>query len=174
VNDAPQVERLNMDGGADRPINERLDRISSTQPKNLPDQPATVVPQPRLEYLKTTESKAGDDPPYYRSKLPTPTGNSPELHPEDLRPDRYVARFGDPAVGRPILSEYGWADEGKKLARMPIDEAIKHVVRAKKLPVRKDPVQLERTSEDKARQSNAGRGGPSQPQPTAPAPKKGP
>jgi hypothetical protein len=176
VNDNPQVARQNLDADGNlRPLNERFARISSTDPKNLPDQPGTVVSQPRLEELKITRDKDSNDPPYYRSKLPAAEGNSPELHPEDLRPDRYVSRIGDPVVGRPILAEYGWADQGKRIARMPIDEAIKAVVAQKKLPVRKDPVPIDRTSEDKAKQSSAGRGGPSQPQPTAPtapAPKK--
>jgi len=130
--------------------NDRFAMTNSVDPKPLEGK---VVAQPRLEALQRME---GNDPDHYRSKLPLPTGNSPEIHPEDLRPDRYV----DPASRRKVLIETAWIVEGK-VAHIPIDEAMKAVL--KKLPVRKEPVAVTGTSESRSKQSSAGRGGPSQP-----------
>jgi hypothetical protein len=152
----PQGAALNQ-----APINERFARISSTDPKPLPGRPDTGVAQPRLEYLRQTGSDGPfGDPPHLRSRAPLGQGNSPEYRPEDLRPENYV----DPKSGQKILAGYSWADEGKRVARVPIGDAIKLVVAQKKLPTRKDekgqpvkgpPV----TSEDRAKLSNAGFGG---------------
>lgn len=141
--------------------NDRFAMTNSVNPKELDGK---VVPQPRLEYLKQTE---GNDPSNYRSKLPLPTGNSPEIHPEDLRQSRYI----DPATRRKLLNETGWVVDDK-IAHIPIDKAMEAVL--KKLPVRKDPVAVSGTSDGRAKQSNAGRGGPSQPiaAPEVPAAKK--
>jgi hypothetical protein len=159
----PQVVELTQ-----QPINERFARISSTEPQTLKDPqgrplPNTGVPQPRLEGLQVTRESPGmpgNDPANYRSKLPDPEGNNPVwIHPEDLRPENYVSKFGDPVIGQKILVRYGWADEGKTLVRVPIGEAIKLVAEKKlKLPVRKDPVQLPDTSAGRAKLSSAGRG----------------
>lgn len=134
-------------------INERFARISSTEPKPLADIPGTGVPQPRLEYLRKTEGDTPTDPPFLRSKLPLPEGNSPELHPEDLRPENYL----EPGTNIKILETGAWLDKDHKLARISIDDAIKAVVTQKKLPTRKDPVKVATTSDTKAKLSNAGR-----------------
>jgi hypothetical protein len=82
------------------PLNERLDRIHR----------GGEVDQARLEPLKL---RSGD--PRAISQPSLPTGNSPELHPEDLRPtkDRY-----------PGLYSTGWADPGKAVGRIGIDKAM--------------------------------------------------
>jgi hypothetical protein len=159
----PQVVELTQP-----PHNDRVGRTSSTEPEQLRDPQGrplahTGVPQPRLEGVQQTLNDPrmpGNDPSSYRSKLPDPEGNNPVwIHPEDLRPENYVSRFGDPVLGQKILARFGWADEGKKLARVPIDEAIKLAAEKKlKLPVRKDPVKLPDTSAERAKLSNAGRG----------------
>lgn len=137
---------------ADRTLNARFARTSSTDPN-------AAVKQPRLEYLKQTEeSGAKDDPAYMRSKRPVEAdGATWELRPEDLRPGNYV----DPTLHRKILVETGWVDPQKKTtAHIPIAEAMAAVVANKKyLPVRKDPVRVAATTDGKAKLSNAGRGG---------------
>jgi hypothetical protein len=156
---------------------DRAGRISSTRPKPLPvEQPAGTA-QPRREGIYQTLNKTDGrpDPEFHRSKLPDPEGNNPvDIRPEDLRPENYVGYVFDPVRGEKVLARYGWADEGKKLARVPINEAIRMVAEGKlKLPVRKDPVKLPETTAERARMSNSGRGGkPPFPVPTAPSPNK--
>lgn len=155
----------------------RIGQISSTDPRAQSGDHPTGVAQPRREGLYQTLNKTDGtpDPEFYRSKLPDPEGNNPvDVRPEDLRPENYVGHYFDPVRGEKFLAKYGWADEGKKLARVPIDEAIKMVAEGKlKLPVRKDPVKLPETSVGRARLSNSGRGGrPPAPVPTTPSPNK--
>ena len=79
------------------------------------------------------------------------------------------------ASAEQLSSAQASADEGKRLARVPIDEAIKMVAAGKlQLPVRKDPVKVPETSVGRARLSNSGRGGqpPVEPPPTTPSPHK--
>ena len=137
-------------------LNDRFGRISSSEPQ-------APVRQPRLEGLKKVLDE--DDPPHMRSQLPAPQGNSPEIYPHDLRAENYT----DPASGRKILVEYGWADQAKGLATIPVDVAMDQIV--KKLPVRKDAVKVDGTSVNRAKYTNSGRGGPSGsgiPAPTVP------
>ncbi|HVK15375.1 MAG TPA: hypothetical protein VM533_00410 [Fimbriiglobus sp.] len=153
--------------------NARIGQVSSTRPEPPPGEQATGTAQPRREGLYQTLNKTDgtEDPPHYRSKLADPAGNNPrDLRPEDLRPENYVGFFLDPVRGEKVLAQYGWADEGKKIARVPINDAIKMVAEGKlKLPVRKDAVVPPATSVERARLSNAGRGV----QPAAtPAPKE--
>jgi len=150
--DSPETkERVKLNQA---PINDRFARTSSTDPKNPPGHSGDVVPQPRLEGLNETE---GTGPPNYQSRLALPTGNSPIIHPEDLRPDRYI----DPTTRQKVLIEYGWRDKEKKTAYIPIALAMAEVL--KTLPVSKTPVTVTGLSDHKSKQSNAGRGGPSQP-----------
>ncbi|OWK36197.1 hypothetical protein [Fimbriiglobus ruber] len=156
--DSPVV-KLNQE-----PIDKRFERISSSDPH-------AEVKQPRLEYLKQTKTDPnvyGGDPTYMRSKLPDEAhgNNTPEIRPESLR----AVNFIDPTAKRKLLDEYDWADADKKVARIPIGEAMAAVV--KKLPVRKDPIKIAADSDDRAKQSNSGRGGPSLPTPTPPAPER--
>jgi hypothetical protein len=80
-------------------LNKRLDRIHR----------GGEVDQPRLEPLKL---RAGEARAITRPDLPT--GNSPELHPEDLRPS---------PTNTPELFRGGWADPGKTVGRLTIDDA---------------------------------------------------
>lgn len=147
----PDMSRSPMAAAdANMNMNDRFARISSTDPK-------AAVPQPRLEYLKMTDMK---DPAYYRSKLPMdmPT-NTYEIRPEDLRPENFI----DPTLRRKILIESAWIGNDKKFASIPIAEAIKAVIAGKKLPTRKDATKAVLVSDDKAKLSNGGRGGPSMP-----------
>ncbi len=97
-----------------QPINERFARISSTDP-------AAVVPQPRLEYMKQVENTPSD-PAHYRSKRPLQEyrGATYEIYPEDLRPERFI----DPTQHRKILIETGYVGKDKKSASAPINEMI--------------------------------------------------
>ncbi len=150
--DQPDSELVKLN---DAPINDRFARTSSTEPKNPPGHTGAVVPQPRLEYLRQTE---GTGPANYQTRFALPTGNSPEIHPEDLRAERYI----DPKERRRVLTEAGWRDREKKtVAHISIDLAMKEVL--KTLPVQEKPVSLTGTGDNKSKQSNAGRGGPSQP-----------
>ena len=135
-------------------VDKRFGRISSSDP-NAP------VKEPRLEYLRPPEEKeTPDDRAFVRSKLPKGTGL--EIRPEDLRPGNYV----DPTLHRKVLDEYQWVVPNK-VARIKIEDAI--VLTAKTLPIRKDPVRLNKT-EDRAKASNGGHGGANSTNQTPPAP----
>jgi hypothetical protein len=57
-----------------------------------------------------------------------PTGNSPEIHWEEIRPDRV-----------PALQKAGYRDHDKKYAHIPIADAMKFVAEHKTvLPVQKE------------------------------------
>ena len=142
------------------PINERFARISSTDPK-------AAVPQPRLEYIKQVENSP-TDPTHYRSKRPIEyAGATYEIRPEDLRPQNFI----DPTRHRKILIETGYVDSDKKIASIPIADAMALLIDGHKLPSRKggqnelDKGMLANTtpSDLRAKISNSGRGGPSMP-----------
>jgi hypothetical protein len=144
---------------AAEPLDERMARISSTDP-NAP------VRQPRLESIQQV-ANTPSDPPYYRSKLPIPyPGQSYEIYPQDLR----AVNFIDPTKHRKILIETGYIDRDKGVAFVPIADAMAMILAQKKLPARKadaktdiDTVNHTVISVDRAKLSNAGRGGPSMP-----------
>ncbi len=141
------------------PINERFARISSTDPN-------AAVAQPRLEYFKQVESSP-TDPAHYRSKRPIAVpGATYEIRPEDLRPQNFI----DPTRHRKILIETGYVDKDKKIASIPIADAMELILKAHKLPVRKgdavkdkDNLAYTTVNDGKAKLSNSGRGGPSMP-----------
>jgi hypothetical protein len=56
--------------------------------------------------------------------LPTPEGNSPAFHADDLRP-----------AAQPSLQGYGWVDRDKGIARIPIDRAMSAALKMGMLPV---------------------------------------
>ena len=156
----------------DRDVSERFSRIGSTAPKDVPGLPGTALAQPRLEYLKQTAPETPDDPAWERSKRPVDSpSNTYEVRPEDLRPLNYT----DPVTREKVLATYGWVDEGRKVARMPIAEAMKQVVVSKKLKARKDAIPAPGSSIHTPTLSNGGRpvqgnatqasGGPTPPMP---------
>jgi len=155
ANTDPQAEAIST-----LPINERFARISSTDPK-------AAVPQPRLEYIKQVENGPGD-PTHYRSKRPIEyAGATYEIRPEDLRPGNFI----DPTRLRKILIETGHIDRDRKIASIPIADAMAMLIDGHKLPTRKggqnelDKGMLANTtpSDLRAKISNSGRGGPSMP-----------
>jgi hypothetical protein len=75
------------------PLNERLGEI----------------PSPRLEGLQELQAAL----PGVRSSLPTPEGNSPLLHPDNLSAAQQLA-----------LNGYAAVDKDKGIVRIPIDRAI--------------------------------------------------
>lgn len=130
------------------PLNNRLARIER---KGLDEtNPRREMDQPRLEPLRRLE---GNGLFYARPELPT--GNSPEIHPEEISPDRVAA-----------LQRAGYTDGDKKTARIPIADAMKIAVAGKTLfPVQKVPSNPVSTA-DRPSTSNAGRSTP----PAAPNP----
>jgi len=121
--------------------NERATRIGTYDGKPIaanvddPNDRATpAVAQPRLEYIRNVDltrlNVKGEivvDPPYLRSFKPAPTGNSPEIYPEDLR----VNQFVDPTTGTRLLADAAWANKDKTIATLPIHEAIQLVTTEK-------------------------------------------
>ena len=85
--------------------NERLDRTSREGLfKNKP-----LVDQPRLEPLKRLEKDG-----MFIARPEMPTGTSPEIQPDEIKPDRVAA-----------LHTAGYTNPNKTFARIPIDEAMK-------------------------------------------------
>lgn len=114
--------------------NERLGRLGRAGQGTL------LTDQPRLEGLQKREKDG-----FATTQLPLGEGNSPAIHPEDLRPDR-----------QPLLQRSGWIEQGK-VARIPIGQALDLAIKNQLFPVRKDPVKL-KPSYLGANQANAGRG----------------
>jgi hypothetical protein len=92
----------------DRPLNERFERIDSSNPN-------AQNKQPRLEGLQRVK---GDDSPYWHSMNPTAEGNSRWFHPEDMRLNsEYSKELG--------LQSYAWVDDHHTAVRVPVAEALK-------------------------------------------------
>jgi hypothetical protein len=120
-------------------LNEQLLR---TERAGFSNNPVREGDQPRLEPLRRRE---GDGLFYARTEMPT--GNSPEIHPEDIRPDRVAA-----------LQRAGYVDHDKKFARIPIADAMKVAVGNKELfPVQKSASKPVATA-DRPSASNGGQG----------------
>jgi hypothetical protein len=128
----PEAVKRNAEG-----INEQLSRtMREGLFKNKPN-----VDQPRLEPLRRLE---GDGMFYARP--PLPTGNSPEIHVDAIKPDRVAA-----------LHTAGYADHDKKFAHIPIGEAMKAAVKEKMFPVQKNGSKATPTA-DKPSESSGGFG----------------
>lgn len=123
--DRSNVQNQQAAEAGDKPYNERIATIDST------DAHAKSA-EPRLEYMKKIDASRNgkpDDPIFVRSFQPADTGNSPIITPRDLYPDR----FHDPVTGKKLLEDYEYLNGEKKIARIPIAEAMKLV----KLPAKK-------------------------------------
>lgn len=120
------------------PLNDRLSDIHL----------GGAVNQPRLEPLVTRQGWQQSI-----TSMPTPHGNSPEIHPEDVVPSE---------KNTPELFEKG-ATADKQFVRIPLEEAMKMAESGNKLfPVRKGATEPLKTPHLPS-ESNAGRGfGPSE------------
>jgi hypothetical protein len=119
------------------PLNERIGRTQRG---------SKDVDQPRLEGVK---QRSGDARAITRPEMPT--GNSPWIHPEELRPS---------PTNTPALYRSGWVDPNKTIARLTIDEAMEVALSDKKLNllnVSATPSTV-RSSTNVPTAANAGRG----------------
>src|SRR5262245_17652379 len=146
------------------PLKERLDLISQPESKG-------GAGQPRLEGARILESGGGSeklDLPYFRSRHSAETGNPPEVHPEELRPDAKrpngTSRFPQLNVSQPE-----WVDQQNGVARISIDKAIELVPSMKALktqpltPAQQDMVRAQMNAVSlpgRPTASNSGRGIP--------------
>lgn len=121
------------------PLNERLARISQKGSTTVPSE----VDQPRLETLQLLQGndKAGFQ---FTTQPPTPNGNSPWIHPEELQPGRYEG-----------LHRTEYTNKEKTTARIPINDAMKLLIDQKKLPASGPPLK----ATEQPTNGNAGRGG---------------
>ncbi len=99
--------------------NDRLARIESEKTTGTKE-----VDQPRLEGLQQLTNNGATT-----TQTPIGPGNSPYYHPEDLW-----------AANVPGLHRTEWVGKDKKVARIPIDEAMKMLAAPGKLAVAKDKV----------------------------------
>lgn len=96
-------------------------RWARTERAGLEKNPRREVDQPRLEPLQLLEKDG-----MYFSRPPLPKGNSPEIHVDDIKPDR-VADLHTRGL-----------NESKQYAHIPIGEAMDLVIDKKLLPVNKN------------------------------------
>lgn len=115
------------------PLDERLARITR----------GGEVDQPRLEPLRI---RTGDARAITRPEAPV--GNSPEIHPEDLRPTPTTT---------PDLYRTGWLDPNKTAARVTIEQAMHLALEKNVFAVRKEAVTVP-SSVQLPTAANAGRG----------------
>ena len=117
------------------------ERLNQTQRGGLyVEQPA--IPQPRLEPLKRLEKDG-----MFIARPALPNGNSPEIHPDEIKPDRVAE-----------LHTTGYADKDHKFAHIPIDEAMKIAAADKGMfPVQKNGSKAT-PSADKPSASSGGAG----------------
>jgi hypothetical protein len=123
----------------DRVLNDRLDTIERA---GLRKNEKREVDQPRLEPLKRFEKDG-----LFYVRVPMPEGNSPEIHPDEIRPDRVAA-----------LQTKGYTDKERKFAKIPIAEAMKIAAADKAMfPVRKNATKVTPTA-DKPSSASGGAG----------------
>ena len=138
-------EPADIQAAADRnnaPLNERLSRISSTDPK-------AEVQQPRLEGMQVTEVYKRDSGYKITAEMsttkPKAEGNSPRYHATDLRPEKQKE-----------LTAAG-ADKATGAIRVPVDEAIKLLVDGKLLQTQSGAARLEIDPDwNRPKESNGG------------------
>jgi len=151
-------------------LNERVERISSTNPNARVLQPRLEGIQKRQVYGKAGhDPKSGDPSQIVTSEMittqPTKEGNSPRYRAEDLRPDRVEA------TARPASDPQGG------VTRVPVDKAIQmatdpnNAAWAKALQAREGALPLDPEANwDRPKESNGGNA--RHPQPAKPAPPK--
>lgn len=146
---APHKDPMANPQAADRnaqPLNDRLGRLGR----------GTETDQPRLEPLRKLEDHGQTNHQPFTSQPPTGgvrAGNSPELHAEDLRPER----IADPR--NPNAAD--WTDKDRQFAGKIVDAtktlAGSSATRAALFPVRKEQVKPQDTA-GMPSYSNGGRG----------------
>lgn len=118
------------------------DRLRATERAGLRENKLRQVDQPRLEPLKLLEK----DGMFY-ARPPLAEGNSPEIHPEEIKPDRVAE-----------LQTKGYTDESHKFAKIPIGDAMRIAAGDKNMfPVQKHGSKAT-PSADKPSASNGGAG----------------
>lgn len=148
----------------DRAARIRIWNADPVQKATPGEQTNPPVPQPQLEYTRQIGRTRLDaygnevkDPVFVRSFAPAGKGNSPEIYPEDLRPER----FRDPWTETALLGRSAWVkgQEGK-VATVEIGEMIHLVVHDPKwkdtLKVAKDKVTVVPGTIGKAKLSTGG------------------
>lgn len=156
----------------DPSINDRLGRIDSTggslagevrdpQTGEVVRKAVTGQPlgEPRLDGLPQIDTRMNgkDVAPFLMSFRKTPTGNSPDVYPEDLRPENYT----DYLTQKMPLVDPAEAHAGNKaFARIPVADAIEMLLKNEALkkqyvPASETPVDPTKTA-NRAKQSNGG------------------
>ena len=131
----PETDPSAHPGAAARnapPLNDRLNRTYR----------GGEIDQPRLEPLVLR-----DEGGQTFSRQPLKQGNSPQIHPEALR----VSKENTPA-----LFATGWVDQGKKVARIPLSDAMDIALKGGVLKAAKNETKAA-TSEHTPSAANAGR-----------------
>lgn len=149
------------------PINDRLGRINSSGGQSAKGVPGQPVGEPRLDGMPKIDTRVNgkDVAPYLMSFRRTPTGNWPDLYPEDLRAENYI----DYQTRKKPLVAPSEAYADKKYARIPVADAIELLTKDDKL--KKQYVPVSDTPIDPTKQAN--RPKPSNGGQTAPAKPKG-
>lgn len=107
----------------DPPIGDRLGRINSSGGQAAPGVKGQPLGEPRLDGLPKLDTRVNgkDVAPYLMSFRRTPTGNWPDLYPDDLRPENYT----DYLTQKKPLVDPAEAHPGSKThARIPVADAI--------------------------------------------------
>ena len=118
------------------------DTLEATERAGLRNNPKREVDQPRLEPLKRLEKDG-----LYWARVAMPNGNSPELHPDEIKPDRVAA-----------LQSAGFTDKDHKFAKIPIGEAMRIAANDKAMfPVQKNGSKATPTA-DRPSSSSGGAG----------------
>jgi hypothetical protein len=132
------------------PLNRRIARISSDDPK-------AEYKQPRLEAFKQVDSD--DHLPFVRSYDPIGDTNPPQYHAEDMRlTSQHAKDLG--------LQDYKWVDEKNGIVRLPVEKAMELVLKAKnpkdasKKYIKTADVELSQLRPASPNQSNPQFGGP--------------
>jgi hypothetical protein len=112
----------------DPSINDRLGRINSSGGVAAPGVPGQPLGEPRLDGLPKLDTRVNgkDVAPYLMSFRRTPSGNWPDIYPEDLRPENYT----DYLTQKKPLVDSPEAHAGNKgYARIPVADAIEALLK---------------------------------------------
>lgn len=146
-------------------INDRLGRINSTGGELAPGVTGQPLGEPRLDGLPKIDTRVNgkDVAPYLMSFRKTPSGNWPDLYPEDLRPENYT----DYQTRKKPLVDPPEAHANKAYARIPVAAAIDLLTKDEALkkqyvPVSDTPVDPTKQA-NRSKPSNGGQAIPAKP-----------